>query len=93
MDNWSYAFGYMMDRAMTMLAYCMVAVVAEKMFEAERKKVKEALPHEPTRENWQYYYELKQEEKNRQNARQQETDRENLRRLVFGEDEDNPASS
>jgi len=92
MDNWSYAFSYMMERATTMLGYCMLSVIFEKTLEAERKKVRAAVGHEPTRDNWQYYYELKQEEKNRQNARQQEIDRENLRRLVFGEDEDNHPS-
>ena len=85
MDNWNYVFGYMMERAMTMMAYCMVAAVVEKTLEAERKKVKEALGHEPTQENWQYYYDLRQEEKNRRNARQREIDREKLRRLVMGE--------
>jgi len=93
MDNWNYVFGYAMERAMTMMAYCMVAAVVEKTLEAERKKVKEALGHEPTWENWQCYYDLQQEEKNRRNSRQQETDRKNLRRLVLGEDDSNPESS
>ena len=93
MDNLGYMFGYMMERAMTMVAYCMLAAISEKTLEAERKKVRAAVGHEPTQENWQDYYGLKQEEKNRQNARQREIDRENLRRLVFGKDEDNPASS
>ena len=93
MDNLGYTFGYMMERAMTMVAYCTFATFIEKILEDEKKKVKATLGHEPTQENWQDYYGLKQEEKNRQNARQREIDRENLRRLVFGKDEDNPASS
>ncbi len=86
MDNFNYAFGYMMERAMTMAAYCTLAAVVAKALKAEREKVKAALSHEPTQENWQYYYELQQEKTNKQDARQREVDREKLRRLVFGED-------
>jgi len=78
---------------MTMAAYCMLATVVEKTLEAKRKKVKEALGHEPTQENWQYYYDLQQEEKNRRNARQREIDQKNLRRLVFGEEDSNSEAS
>ena len=85
MDNLGYMFGYMMERATTMLGYCMLAAIFEKTIEAERKKVRAAVGHEPTQENWQYYCELRQEEKNRQDVRQQEADREKLRRLVMGE--------
>jgi len=93
MDNWNYVFGYAMERAMTMMAYCMVAAVVEKTLEAERRKVKEALGHEPTWENWQYYYDLQQEEKNRRNTRQQDTAHKNLCCLVFGEGDSNTESS
>ena len=93
MDNPAYIFGYIMERATTMLGYCMLAAIFEKTLEAERKKVRAAVGHEPTQENWQYYCELRQEEKNRQNVRQQEADRENLRRLVFGKDDNNPKAS
>ena len=86
MDNSGYMFGYMMERAMTMVAYCTFATFIEKILEDERKKVKTALGHEPTQENWQDYYDLKQEKPDRQKARQREIDREKLRRLVFGED-------
>ena len=90
MDNLGYMFGYMMERAMTMVAYCTFATFIEKILEDEKKKVKATLGHEPTQENWQDYYALKQEQKNRQNAHQREIDRERLRRLVFGEDGDSP---
>jgi hypothetical protein len=93
MDNFNYVFGYMMERAMTMVAYCTLAVVVEKTLEAERERVKATLGHEPTQENWQYYYELEQEKTNRQNARQREIDREKIRRLVFGEDDSNSKAS
>jgi len=86
MDNLGYMFGYMMEKATTMVAYCMLAAFVEKTLEAERKKVKAALGHEPNQENWQYYYELQQEKTDRQKAHQREVDRERLRRLVFGED-------
>jgi hypothetical protein len=89
MDNFSYTFSYMMERATIMLWYCMLAAFAEKTLEAEREKVKEAIGHEPTQETWQDYYALKQEQKNRQNTHQREIDREKLRRLVFGEDDSN----
>ena len=86
MDNLSYTFGYMMERAMTMVAYCTLAAVVEKTLEAEREKVKVAQGHEPTKENWHDYYNLQQEKTNRQDARQQEIDREKLRRLVMGDE-------
>ena len=85
MDNSNCMFGYIMGQAMTMVAYCTFAAFVEKMLKDEREKVKAALGHEPTQENWQDYYALKQEQKNRQNAHQREVDREKLRRLVFGE--------
>ena len=90
MDNFNETFSYMMGQAMTMIAYCTFATFIEKILEDERKKVKAALGHEPTQENWQDYYALKQEQKNRQNAHQREGDRERLRRLVLGEDGDSP---
>ena len=90
MDSFNNTFGCMMGKAMTMVAYCTLAAFIEKMLEAERKKVKAALGHEPTQENWQDYYDLQQEQTNRQKARQREDDREKLRRLVFGEDGGNP---
>ena len=86
MDNIGYMFGYMMERAMTMVAYCTFATFIEKILEVERKKIKVALGHEPTQENWQDYYELKQKQTSRQKAHQREIDREKLRRLVLGED-------
>jgi G3E family GTPase len=86
MDNLGYMFGYMMERAMTMVAYCTFTAFLEKILKAEKEKVEEALGHVPTQENWQYYYELQQEKTNGQKARQREDDREKLRRLVFGED-------
>ncbi len=86
MDNLSYTFGYMMERAMTMMAYCTLAAVVEKTLEAEREKVKVALGHEPTQENWHDYYNLQQEKTNRQDTRQREIDREKLRRLVMGDE-------
>ena len=88
MDNFNYVFGYMMERAMTMAAYCTLAAVVAKALKAEREKVKAALSHEPTQENWQYYYELQQEKTNRQDARHREIDREKLRRMVMGDESD-----
>jgi hypothetical protein len=85
MDNFNYNFSYIMGQAMTMIAYCTLASFVEKMLEDERKKVKAALGHEPTQENWQDYYELKQEKTDKQKANQREIDREKLRRLVMGE--------
>ena len=90
MDNPSYMFSYMMEKATTMMAYCMFAAVVEKALKAEREKVKAALGHEPNQENWQYYYELEQEKTNRQNARQREADREKIRRLVMGDGDGSP---
>ena len=57
-----------------------------KKLEDERNKIKAALGHEPTQENWQDYYDLKKEKTNKQKANQREIDREKIRRLVFGED-------
>ena len=86
MDNFNYTFNYMMERATTMAAYCTLAAVVAKALKAEREKVKAALSHEPTQENWQYYYKLQQEKTNRQDTRQREIDREKLRRLVTGDE-------
>ena len=84
MDNFSYMFAYVMERATTMMVYLMFAVLIDKTLEAKRERAKTALGHEPTQENMHYLYELEQEKAKRQN------DREKLRRLVFGEDESNP---
>ncbi len=89
MDDWNYVFGYLMERVMPMMAYVALLTIAGKIVEVEREKVKQAVGHEPTQENMQYYYELRQEEKTRQNTRQRESDRKNIRRLVFGDEEDN----
>ncbi len=93
MDNFSYTFNYMMERATNMMAYCMLAAIANKTLEAERKKVKETLGHEPTQRNLQYYFDLRQEEKNSRNTRQWEIDCKKLRRLVFGEEDNNSKAS
>ena len=85
MDNFNYNFSNIMGQAMTMIAYCTLATFVEKMLEDERRKVKAALGHEPTQENWQDYYDLKQEKTDRQKANQREIDREKLRQLVMGE--------
>ena len=90
MDNFSYTFSYMMEKATNMFAFCMLATFAEKTLEAEREKIREALGHEPTQKHLQYYFDLRQEEKNSQNTRQWEIDCKKLRRLVFGEDGDSP---
>ena len=86
MDDFSYMFSYVMERATTMLAYCVFAALIENTLEAERKHVKATLGHEPNQENWQDYYDLKREKTSQQNAQQREVDRRKLRRLVFGED-------
>ena len=93
MDNFNYVFGYMMERATTMMAYCMLAAFADKTLEADSKTVKETIGHEPTQRHLQYYFGLRQEEKNSQNTRQWEIDCQKLRRLVFGEDDSNAKSS
>lgn len=93
MDNFSYMFGYIMERTTAMLAYCLVSAVVEKTLEAERKTVKEAIGHEPTPENLQDYYNLRQEKRNTASTRQREIDYERLRRLVFGEDDSNSKTS
>ena len=82
MDN----FSYMMERATNMVAYCMLAAFIDKTLEAERKKVKETLGHEPNQENWQDYYHLKQEKTSQRETSQREIDREKLRRLVMGDE-------
>ena len=92
MDNSNCMFGYMMGQAMTMVAYCTFAAYIEKMLKDERQKVKAALGHEPTQENWQDYYDLQQEQTERQKTRQREVDREKLRRLVMGDGDGSPAA-
>ena len=89
MDNFSYAFGYMMERATTMMSYFMLAAFIDKTLEVDRKTVKETIGHEPTQRHLQYYSDLRQEEKNSRDTRQWEIDCQKLRRLVFGEDDNN----
>jgi len=93
MDNFSYTFSYMMEKATNMFAFCMLAAFAEKTLEAEKEKIKEAIGHEPTQRHLQYYFDLRQEEKNSQYTRQWEIDCKKLRRLVFGEDDSNSKAS
>jgi len=93
MDNFNYVFGYMMERATTMMAYFMLAAFINKTLEAEKKTVKETIGHEPTQRHLQYYLDLRQEEKNSRNTRQWEIDCKKLRRLVFGEEDNNSKAS
>ena len=93
MDNFSYAFGYMMERATTMMSYFMLAAFIDKTLEVDRKTVKETIGHEPTQRHLQYYSDLRKEEKNSRDTRQWEIDCQKLRRLVFGEDDSNSKSS
>lgn len=93
MDNFSYMFGYVMERATTMVVYCMFAALIDKTLEPEREKVRVAIGHEPTWEELQYYFELQKEKRNMASTRQREIDREKLRRLVFGEDDSNSKPS
>ena len=74
MDNFSYAFGYMMERATTMMSYFMLAAFIDKTLEVDRKTVKETIGHEPTQRHLQYYSDLRQEEKNSRDTRQWEID-------------------
>ena len=93
MDNFSYAFGYMMERATTIMSYFMLAAFIDKTLEVDRKTVKETIGHEPTQRHLQYYSDLRKEEKNSRDTRQWEIDCQKLRRLVFGEDDSNSKSS
>ncbi len=86
MDDFSSMFNWAMERATTLLVYCMFAALIENTLEAERKQVRATLGHEPNPENWQDYYDLKRERTSRQNASQREADKKKLRRLVFGEE-------
>ena len=85
MDEFNCMFGYMMERAMTMVAYCAVAAFVEEMVKAEKEKLKGALGHEPTDENWRDYYDLLREQKVNQKAAQREADKGKMRRLVMGD--------
>jgi hypothetical protein len=85
MDEFNSMFSYIMGRAMTMVAYCTLAAFVEEMVKAEKEKLKNALGHEPTDENWRDYYDLLREQKVNQKAAQREADKGNLRRLVMGE--------
>jgi len=87
MDDFNWQFGYMMERAMTMVAYCSVAAFVGEIVRAEKEKLKAALGHEPTDENWQDYYDLLREQKANRKAAQREADKERLHRLVMGDDD------
>ena len=85
MDEFNWQFGYMMERAMTIVAYCSIAAFVGELVKAEKEKLKAALGHEPTDENWRDYYDLLREQKLNQKAAQREADKGKLRRLVMGE--------
>ncbi len=93
MYDFSYTFREVMERAITMVTYCMFAVLIEKILVAEREKVRGVLGHEPTQEELRYYYELQLEKMNRQDAHQREDDRKKLRRLVLGEEDSDSKAS
>lgn len=93
MYDFSYMFSDAIERAITMVTYCMFAVLIEKILGAEREKVRRVLGHEPTQEELQYYYELQLEKMDRQDSHQREVDKEKLRRLVFGEEANDSKAS
>ncbi|MFC1971370.1 hypothetical protein ACFLV0_05550 [Chloroflexota bacterium] len=87
MDELGRYLNNMMGWAMLITAHDMAKDFVEKVMEAERQKLTETLGHEPDSGNWQYYRDLQWQKANQEKARQRETDREKLRRLVFGEEE------
>ena len=59
----------------------------------ERERLTETLGHEPSQEDWDDYSQFLGEQTLDSKCLQRARDREKIRRLVFGENVDNPASS
>ncbi len=59
----------------------------------ERERLTETLGHEPSQEDWDDYSQFLGEQTLDSKCLQRAGDREKIRRLVFGENVDNPASS
>ena len=58
----------------------------------EKEKLTRLLGHEPTEENWQYYYAFLREQGIRQDMRRKEADKEKIRHFVLGEGNMNDVS-
>ncbi len=54
--------------------------LADRLVELEKGEAARVLGHEPTKENWQYYCDLRCQKRHQKEARQSEIDREKIRR-------------
>ncbi len=70
----------------------MTGELTSMFFYTDAEIITATLGHEPNWGNWQDFHYFKRRQAMQQNATQREIDREKLRRLVFGEDNDNPES-
>ena len=89
MDIGAVMHGYMLGA--TIRTACMMML--ELMFTIvprERERMKEALHHELTGENWEDYWQYFGELNSVQKCLQRAEDREKIRCLVFGEGDGNP---
>ena len=84
--------GYVLGAAIRMAGVMMLELMFT-IVPRERERLTETLNHEPTREDWDDYWQFLGERASNQKCLQRAEDREKIRRLVFGESEGNTGSS
>jgi hypothetical protein len=82
----------LMSLMLVMSFWQMTGDLTSRFFYTDREIVAAALGHEPNWGNWQDFHYFKRRQAIQQDNTQREVDREKLRRLVFGEDNDDPES-
>ena len=84
--------GYMLGATICTAAAMMLELVST-IIPRERERLIQALGHEPTKENWEDYWQLLGERMANPQCLQNAEDREKIRCLVFGENGDNVKTS
>jgi hypothetical protein len=85
MDNMNSVMrGYMLGATICTAAAMMVELIST-IIPRERERLIQALGHEPTRENWEDYWQLLGERMANPKCLQSAEDRDKIHRLVYGE--------
>jgi hypothetical protein len=93
MENFNIVMqGYMLGATIRMACTMMLELVCT-VIPRERERLIQALGHEPTQENWEDYWQFLGEQVANPKCLQSAEDREKIRRLVFGDKINSPASS
>ena len=84
MDEWEYINVKLMAILTMIATKSMIDTLVRETIK-EKEKLTRVLGHEPTKENWQYYYDFLREQGIKQDMRRKEADKEKIRRFVLGE--------